>query len=74
MRVMSLNYEITSHWNEKDQLYIAEVPELPGCMAHGSTSKEALKNIDDAIRFWVDTAQKYGDPVPEPKGCRLMLA
>ncbi|MFT7032679.1 MAG: putative RNase H-like HicB family nuclease [Cyclobacteriaceae bacterium] len=67
-------YEIILFWSEKDQLYIAEAPELPGCLAHGQNREEALKNIDEAMELWVQTAQEFGDPVPEPKGRKLMYA
>ncbi|MGC9995950.1 MAG: type II toxin-antitoxin system HicB family antitoxin [Terriglobia bacterium] len=67
-------YEIIIYWSATDQTYVAEVPELPGCMAHGSTQEVALANANEAIRLWIDTAKEFGDPVPEPKGERLMLA
>ncbi len=67
-------YEIILYWSNEDQAFIAEVPELPGCMAHGQTQEAALKNVNEAIQLWIDTAQEFGDPVPEPKGERLMLA
>ena len=67
-------YEIILFWSEKDQVYIAEAPELQGCLAHGSNREEALKNIDEAMELWVQTAQEFGDPVPEPKGRKLMYA
>ena len=67
-------YEIILYWSSEDQAFIAEVPELPGCMAHGQTQEAGLKNINEAIQLWIETAQEFGDPVPEPKGERLMLA
>jgi predicted RNase H-like HicB family nuclease len=67
-------YEIILYWSEKDKLYIAEVPELPGCNTHGKSRQEALKNADDAIQLWVETAMEFGDPVPKPKGRKLMYA
>jgi predicted RNase H-like HicB family nuclease len=67
-------YEVIIYWSATDQTYVAEVPELPGCMAHGSTQEVALVNANEAIRLWIDTAREFGDPVPEPKGERLMLA
>lgn len=67
-------YEIILYWSNEDEIFIAEVPELPGCMAHGKTQEDALKNANDAIQLWIDTAREFGDPVPEPKGRRLMLA
>ena len=53
---------------------IAEVPELPGCSAHGKTRVDALKNVDQAINLWVETATEFGDPIPQPKGRKLMYA
>ena len=67
-------YEIIIYWSNEDLVFIAEVPELPGCLAHGDTQEAALANANDAIQLWIDTAKEYGDPVPEPKGHRLMLA
>ena len=67
-------YEIIIYWSKEDAAFIAEVPELPGCMAHGDTPEEALKNAKDAIQLWIDTSKEYGDPVPDPKGERLIFA
>ena len=67
-------YEVIIYWSEEDDAFVAEVPELPGCTAHGSTQARALRNAQDAIRLWIDTAKEFGDPVPEPKGRRLLLA
>ena len=67
-------YEIIFNWSNEDQAFIAEVSELPGCMAHGDSQGSALRNISDAMQFWVDRARALGRPVPEPKGERLMLA
>ncbi len=67
-------YEIIIFWSEEDQVFIADVPELPGCMAHGSTHGSALTNVQDAIRLWIETAREFGDAIPEPKGRRLIFA
>ena len=67
-------YEIIIYWSNEDNAFIAEVPELPGCIAHGSTSAEALRNVNDAIQLWIDTAIEFGDTIPEPKGDRLIFA
>lgn len=67
-------YEVIIYWSDEDQVFIAEVPELPGCMAHDTTQEDALKNVQEAIQLWIDTAKEFGDPVPEPKGRRLLLA
>ena len=71
---MMPKYEIIIYWSNEDQVYIAEIPELSGCMAHGDTSEAALRNAKDAIQLWVDTAKEFGDAIPEPKGRRLMFA
>ena len=67
-------YEIIIYWSKEDKLFIAEVPELPGCMAHGKSYEEALKNIKEAIELWIETAKEFGDPIPEPKEEKLMYA
>ncbi|WP_321492162.1 type II toxin-antitoxin system HicB family antitoxin [uncultured Desulfobacter sp.] len=67
-------YEIIIYWSDEDQSYIAEVPELPGCMAHGDTYEFALANIKTAMELWIETAKKFKDPIPTPKGRRLAFA
>ena len=69
-----IKYETIIFWSEEDQAFLAEVPELPGCMAHGDSYESALANAKAAIQLWIDTAQEFGDPVPDPKGRRLMYA
>ncbi len=67
-------YEVIIYWSAEDAAFVAEVPELAGCMAHGGTRAEALRNAEEAIDLWLDTAKEFGDPIPEPKGRRLMFA
>lgn len=71
---MTYKYEVIIYWSGEDDAFIAEVPELPGCSAHGRTQESALTNAHKAIRLWIDTAREHGDPVPKPKCQRLMLA
>jgi len=66
-------YEIIVYWSEQDKAFIAEVPELPGCMADGSTYEEVMKNVQVVIREWIETAMQLGREIPEPKG-KLMYA
>ncbi|MEM8601850.1 MAG: type II toxin-antitoxin system HicB family antitoxin [Bacteroidota bacterium] len=66
-------YEIILYWSTDDDAFIAEVPELPGCMADGATYAEAVANAEVVIREWIETAQELGRSIPEPKG-RLMFA
>lgn len=67
-------YEIIIYWSDEDQAYVAEVPELPGCSAHGNTYESALSNAKQAIALWIETAKEYNDPIPAPKGRRLAYA
>jgi len=67
-------YEVIIYWSEEDQMFVAEVPELPGCAAHGPTQEAALASAQEAIRLWLDTAKEFGDAVPVPKGRRLIFA
>ncbi|MDP2303354.1 MAG: type II toxin-antitoxin system HicB family antitoxin [Ignavibacteria bacterium] len=67
-------YEIIIYWSDDDSSYIAEVPELPGCMADGKTYHEALENVEIIIMEWVDTAKSIGREIPKPRGKRLIYA
>ena len=67
------NYEMIIWWSVEDSAFVVDVPELPGCMAHGATRISAIKNAEDAIEFWIKTAREDGVPVPLPKG-RLLFA
>ena len=71
---MMLKYEMIIFWSNEDEAFVAEVPELPGCMAHGATHEEALANLHEAVALWVDTAREFGRPIPEPLGRRLVFA
>lgn len=66
-------YEIIIYWSEDDNAYIAEVPELPGCMADGETHLNALQNVEVIISEWIETAKSLGRTIPEPRG-RLVFA
>ena len=66
-------YEIILYWSEEDNAFIAEVPELAGCMADGATAKDALHNVEQIITEWIETAQELGRSIPAPKG-RLRYA
>lgn len=66
-------YEVIIYWSDEDDAYVAEIPELPGCMADGSTYQEAIANAEVVIHEWIETAKELGRPIPEPKG-RLIYA
>ncbi|MEK7864401.1 MAG: type II toxin-antitoxin system HicB family antitoxin [Nitrospirota bacterium] len=65
---MKNRYEIIIYWSTEDQAYIAEVPELPGCMADGKTYQEALSNVEVIIQEWIETAKELKRQIPQPKG------
>ena len=67
-------YEIIIYWSDEDQAFVAEVPELAGCSAHGATPETALASAQEAIHLWIETAKELGDSIPAPKGRRLILA
>ena len=66
-------YEIIIYWSKDDNAFIAEVPELAGCMADGNTYSKALKNVEIIIEEWIETAKELNRPIPKPKG-RLVFA
>jgi predicted RNase H-like HicB family nuclease len=66
-------YELIIFWDESDKIFVVDVPELPGCMAHGRSKKEAIAHAEAAIDLWIETAKEDGIAVPEPRG-RLMFA
>jgi predicted RNase H-like HicB family nuclease len=70
---MVIRYEIILYWSEVDRSFIAEVPELPGCAADGSTYQEAVQNAEIVIQEWIETAKELGRSIPEPQG-RLSLS
>ena len=68
-----MRYELIIYWSKADGCFIAEVPELPGCMADGASYEEAVANAQAVIQEWIDTARSLGRPIPEPRG-RLAYA
>lgn len=70
---MNSKYEIIMYWSNDDGAFIAEVPELPGCMADGATYQEALSNVAIIIDEWLETAKELGREIPTPRG-KLMYA
>ena len=67
------SYEMILWWSKEDDAYVVDVPELPGCLAHGATRQQAIKNAEDAIKFWIKTARDDGLEIPQPRG-RLVFA
>ena len=66
-------YEIIIYWSNEDRAFVAEAPELPGCMAHGDDQEAALRNIKDAMLFWIDSGSiAYPSPAV-PKSRRAAI-
>jgi len=65
-------YEVIIYWSAEDDVFVAAVPELPGCATHGTTQEAALAIAQEAIHLWLSTAEEFGDPIPPPKGRRLI--
>ena len=61
-------YKQIIYWSEEYNRFIVEVPELPGCMADGTTETEALKNAEQVISEWIETARILGREIPQPEG------
>lgn len=70
---MELKYEVVIWWSKEDDCYLAEVPELPGCMADGDTLQEAAAAAEESMKLWIEVNQERGVEIPEPKG-KLMYA
>lgn len=64
---MTHRYEMLVSWSPEDSVYVVEVPELPGCTAHGETPTDAVANAQDAIALWIETANEAGRPIPAPR-------
>ena len=66
-------YELIVFWSDEDERSVVEVPELPGCMADGTTYEEAVINAQKIIFEWIETTESLGREIPQPRG-RLAYA
>jgi predicted RNase H-like HicB family nuclease len=71
---MNRHHGLVIYWSDEDGPFVADVPELPGCMAHGDSAEDAPANAKEAMSLWIDTARESGRSVPEPRSRRLMFA
>lgn len=69
-----MKYEVIIYRSNEDDAFVADVPELPGCMAHGPTQEDVLRNAQAAADLWLDAAKEFGHPIPAPRGRRLVFA
>ena len=70
---MKNKYEIIIYWSESDNVFVAEMPELKGCIAHGETQDEALHQVNAVAKEWLELAKAEGWNIPDAKG-KLMYA
>lgn len=63
-------YLIRLYWSDDDEGYVAEVPALPGCVAVGASPEKAVRDLAVAMKLWLASAKKHGDPIPEPDVAR----
>jgi predicted RNase H-like HicB family nuclease len=64
---MTTRYEVVIYWSDEDGCYLAAVPELPGCIAHGASYQDALANAEAAMIHWLEVARELGRPIPRPR-------
>jgi predicted RNase H-like HicB family nuclease len=65
--VSTPHYNINLYWSDEDSCWIADVPDLRPCSAHGDTPEEATARVQDAIQGWLAVAHDRGFPIPEPR-------
>lgn len=70
----NVKYLTRIYWSNEDEAYVAEVPDLPGCVSHGTTLPEAASNIQEAMELWLESAARHNDPIPEPDPIRARLS
>ena len=70
---MESKYEVIIYWSKEDEAFLAEIPELKGCLAHGETATKALENVNEVANEWLKVANEENWQIPEPKG-RLVYA
>jgi predicted RNase H-like HicB family nuclease len=73
MTMSDIRYELIIYWSAEDKCFVVEVPELPGCMADGTSYEEAVLNSQVVINEWIETAREIGRAIPVPRG-KLMYA
>lgn len=64
---MTPHYHINVFWSDEDDCWIADVPDVQYCSAHGETPDEAIREIQIALVLWLDVAREHGDPIPEAR-------
>lgn len=63
---MSVAYPIEVFWSDEDQAWVADVPDLPFCTAHGPTPHDAVAEVESASEAWLAAARQDGRVIPPP--------
>lgn len=66
MEVDDMEYSLFIQYDTEDEIYVASIPELSGCIAHGKTKEEAIKELDIAKELWIENAKAHNQPIPKP--------
>lgn len=61
------HYSMRIQWSDEDNAYLVAVPELPGCVTHGATYEDAVRQGQDAIASWIEANRTWGRPIPAPQ-------
>ena len=67
MTEMSARYHINLFWSAEDECWVADVPDLRFCSAFGDSPETAVREVQVAMRAWLESAREHGDPIPEPR-------
>lgn len=65
------HYTIEVTWSAEDQIWIADVPDLAFCTAHGDTPVEAVEAVEAAAEAWLEAARAIGRAIPDPSSRAL---
>jgi len=66
-RMMTEKYHFNVFWSDEDTCWIADIPDLKYCSAHGDTPEQAVAEAQVAMELWLESAAAHGDPIPEPR-------
>lgn len=66
------DYHRNTFFSEEDGCYVADIPDLEACSAFGDTPEEALTQVEQARKVWLEAARELGKPIPDPRYCPLL--
>ena len=63
----NIHYSMVIEWDDRDDIFVVTVPELPGCRTHGKTYEEAVERGKEVIESWIEFLRDIDEPIPQPK-------